>query len=753
MENNMNLTNKQKALAIYKWTLRKYLPMSIAYWILMFITFPMVEIFAMIVCISESGFETYVSDMKDVAAESIPGTFFAAIVILFSLILTIVVFSYMHNKRCVDLFGSFPISRRTLFFSRYFAALTACIVPLIIFGITGALLTFSDDGMIQVLKITAYLILGVISNVSFIAFISLCCGTVADVLISYLIINVIYPICVAICFYFPVSVIPGLEFGYLDDSIFTLFSPAAAPFVGIFGSSKTLHIVWWIGFTIILVAGCYVLCKKRKAETAQNAFAFSAVEIVIKFVTCFAAGFGVGWIFAFIGESSGGTVKAQYVWFFIGMFIGIMVVNFLLHLIFHRGLSKFKDSLFECGVVAVVATTFLFVITTGAFGYDERIPSTDNIEAVSLILDDKEFEVDGKNYLEIYKDDQETIEDFKVLHNNIISEYKKNKKGLYPIVKTYSDVTYVYEGDYEEAESQYYSVEMKYKLKNGAVMSRGYSTSGIKFEIPNKIDEKFAVSDEFVLNNLPEKYVMQAEVYKDGINYNLYNGYDYSKKEKAKELKKVSELTKALKKDVKENGISEKSGSESFSVHLIYETDDYRNVEYCDLEIPDTYVNTLKLIKENEWYYSEYEWLQANGGTVLSVNDAKKEQAGSEVVKTIYFKMPETWDKDTEVKCMLYSDDWCDFYTDLNSSLADCEKVSDDVWKYEIFDISDTEAETDKFNEVMFYQPSKTNFKCSGSIRLNKKNNMLVLGEKKKYLDISEYYDPLYKYEWTKYSE
>ena len=115
--------------------------------------------------------------------------------------------------------------------------------------------------------------------------------------------------------------------------------------------------------------------------------------------------------------------------------------------------------------------------------------------------------------------------------------------------------------------------------------------------------------------------------------------------------------------------------------------------------------------------------------------------------------MPETWDEDTEVRCMLYSEDWCDFYTTLSSSVADCEKVTDDIWKYEIFDISDTEAETEKFNEVMFYQPSKINFNCSGAIELDDENNMLVLGEAKKDWDISEYYDPLYKYKWTKYNE
>ena len=98
------------------------------------------------------------------------------------------------------------------------------------------------------------------------------------------------------------------------------------------------------------MAASFVLCKQRKAESAQNAFAFSIVEIIIKFFTCFATGFGVGYMCSFLGDDS---CKAQYIWFVVGTVIAVMTANLLLHLVFHRGLSKFKSSLMECGVVFV----------------------------------------------------------------------------------------------------------------------------------------------------------------------------------------------------------------------------------------------------------------------------------------------------------------------------------------------------------------------------------------------------------------
>lgn len=740
MENNINLTNKQKAFAIFKWTIRKYLPMSVAYWILLFISFPMVEVFGMIVCFSQDDFEEYITSMKDIA-QYLPGSVFSGIVILFSVILTIIAFSYMHNKRCVDFFGSFPVSRRTLFFARFFAVLVMCIVPLIVFGLIGALLTFNDFAMIEAFKVMGYLILGVAGNVSFIAFISVCCGTVADVLISYCVINAVYPICVAICYFFPVSVIPGLQGGYIGEAVFTLFSPAAAPFVGMFGTSKSFHIVWWALFTLVLVAGCFVLCRKRKAETAQNAFAFATVEIVIKFVTCFAAGFGVGWIFANIGAAYG-TIQAEYVWFFIGMFMGILVVDFLLHLIFHRGLAKFSRSFIECSVVAVATTVFLFVITTGAFGYDERIPNADEVEQVSLITEGNKFADKGENLLETYKDDQQTIYDFIELHKNLLENYKKEKERVYPIVEIPNDSTYEY------SEDAYSYLELNYQLKNGKKISRVYSNHRLNdVKMPNKLDKKFSLTEEEILNQMPEKYVSGISIYLDFMEFDIYSDVDE---------KEVKSLLKALKKDISEQGISNKSGKDDFYIDICYEDSSYTYSKNCGFYIPDTYVNTIQVIKENRLYYSEYRWLENQVYAEVEPEEAEK-ILKNQPARTIYFKVPDSWNKDAEIKCMLFNEEWNCFYTALDSNFANCEKVSDDVWKYEIPDVTDgttyqTEA-AEGFTSVMFYQPSEEEFHFSGRIDLNGAGNMLVLGNKKKNRNVSDYYKAQYAYEWTTYHE
>ena len=61
MENN-SLSNKSKAIALFKWTNRKYLSVSIAYWILLFLAYPLAEIFIMITSISADGKYNYYVD-------------------------------------------------------------------------------------------------------------------------------------------------------------------------------------------------------------------------------------------------------------------------------------------------------------------------------------------------------------------------------------------------------------------------------------------------------------------------------------------------------------------------------------------------------------------------------------------------------------------------------------------------------------------------------------------------------------------
>ena len=90
--------------------------------------------------------------------------------------------------------------------------------------------------------------------------ISLCCGTVADVLISYVVMTAIaiYPICVLIGVLFPQSLIPGLAVSEIPSTILTFLSPAASFYTCKFGSGSGLGIAWWICLSVVTYGS--ILC-------------------------------------------------------------------------------------------------------------------------------------------------------------------------------------------------------------------------------------------------------------------------------------------------------------------------------------------------------------------------------------------------------------------------------------------------------------------------------------------------------------
>ena len=182
MENN-SLSNKSKAIALFKWTNRKYISVSIAYWILLFLAYPLAEIFIMITSIPVDGKYNYYVDRMQTYGVLIPSTLFAAIAIGYSIVISLIAFSYMHNNRCVDLFGSFPVSRRTLFFSRFASVIFSTLMPVIVIGLIGMILSFEHKAFIAGASTIGLLCLVLIGNICFIAIISLCCGTTLDVII------------------------------------------------------------------------------------------------------------------------------------------------------------------------------------------------------------------------------------------------------------------------------------------------------------------------------------------------------------------------------------------------------------------------------------------------------------------------------------------------------------------------------------------------------------------------------------------
>ena len=96
-------------------------------------------------------------------------------------------FSYLHNKRKADLYGSLPISRVTLFTSKSAVALLFSMVPAMFFMGLISLITilFGQPVIAEVTDMYVKLIIGSLASISFYGLISVCCGTTINAVIMF----------------------------------------------------------------------------------------------------------------------------------------------------------------------------------------------------------------------------------------------------------------------------------------------------------------------------------------------------------------------------------------------------------------------------------------------------------------------------------------------------------------------------------------------------------------------------------------
>ncbi|MCR5738026.1 MAG: hypothetical protein K6G64_10295 [Eubacterium sp.] len=751
----MENSNRRKAQSIFCWTVKKYMGVSIAYWVLLFLSLPVLEVFGMLAITSRqrTTMKDYIKLFQQTDESVIAMALFILVAVVMSTIISFVTFSYMHNKRCVDFFGGLPVSRRTMFFSRYLAVVTMVETPVLVFGIIGSALTLSSEGFTEFIKIVFLLMLAIWGNVSFVAFISLCSGTVVDMVISYLALNISYPICVLICAYYPTIVLPGMERMQLSASTFTFFTPLAAPFTGAYGNCKLLHCIWWVVINVVTLVGCYFLCKKRKAETAQNSSTFSVLSNIIKFIMCFAAGFGIGWLLSLLGIDSK-TPVISYAWFMVGLFIGVMVTNVLLHLIFNKGFTNYAKSLKLCASVYAAATIFLFCITSGGFGYDEYVPEKDEIEEVCVYEGTSGFYIGDKNILEKYSKNEEIIDAAIDLHKQIVKSKTKYKHhGVYLPAGYDVEFNSVYDTDvYESDDPSDYCDEhimIKYRLKSGRIVTRYYEV-----EWPEKIKKRECLNNDFYVNRdlavkIPDSYLtgnIGIGIYEDG-------GWDVESIEVSTKVQK--EILEAIRKDYHKVGLVQgvKYHGASGEIEVTEDKTLYSvEIDYVDERNHDisvywavdySYKNTMNVLRK-------YHLLNRDFGYI---NDwCSKEPNPQEVhvksTKTVYIEVPKEWNA-KNLQAVLMGKDAYSILWGLNDVRTKCTHVKDNIWYI-------TLRETEEYPDVMFYEVKDDTVYTTGKIPMSKEDDkdMIVVGEQKYGADIRDTFpDLLYTYEWTNYKK
>lgn len=387
--------------------------------------------------------------------------------IIFTIVYTVKVYSYLHNKRKADLYGSLPISRMALFFSKSAAAYLFSIIPALLFlGIISVIsICFGQPLVTEVTDVYIKLIVGTLASISAYGLISVCCGTTLNSVIMFIAVCIVYPLSAM----FIKGVVGGFFYGTYsgilkDHFIMNALNPLAA--------YDGINVIYWIIFSAVCIVASAFLVKNRKAERAQASFAYYLPCHIVKVLISFLAGMFLGVLFGSLN-----VFGIAYLGFVFGFILGSVPAFVISHLIFYKGFSSLlKSAVSLCGLVVVVAIA-MAVCTLDVFNYCTYVPNFDDVKSAGFIdTEDCYVGDDDSLFLMTWKacddfTDRDKINNIITMHN----EYLNDK-----------DIT-----DEKKFQNVWYSMFVDniglglnspeycfaYKMNDGRTITRAYSPS------------------------------------------------------------------------------------------------------------------------------------------------------------------------------------------------------------------------------------------------------------------------------------
>ena len=472
--------------------------------------------------------------------------------IIFTIIYTVKVYSYLHNKRKADLYGSLPVSRVTLFFSKSASAFIFSLFPALFFlGIMSIISICAGQPLVnEATQTYLKLVIGTLSCISAYGLISICCGTTINSVIMFIAVCVAYPLSAM----FVKGVAGGFFYGsyseiFKDHFIMNALNPLAA--------YDGINVIYWIIFTLICIAGSAFLVRKRKAERAQSSFAYYLPCHIVKVLVSFLAGMFLGVLFGSLNVFGYGLLG-----FVFGFILGSIPAFTICHLIFYKGFSKLVSTSIPLGGLIIVVIVGMSLCNFDVFGYNTFIPNSDDVKSAGFINTDYCYYEKNESFTSLTKksagdfDKKEDINTIINFHQQYIG--RKNIDSNEKFSNVWYDM-FVDNMPFSVNTPQYC---FAYKLTNGMTVTRIYAPIGFNSiysngyyintkEITAKKEyvEKYSAMERADIGNITTFTVnaMQRDGYEgtadlhpnyDDSNYNTSNAQTKSAKKVLDALKK-----------------------------------------------------------------------------------------------------------------------------------------------------------------------------------------------------------------------
>lgn len=483
---------------LFKWALRQNRGLLIVYSIILLISGPILDGFIKLRISAEN--LDYVNMIDVELVSSLIYAFTAAIIVLISAVRT---FSFLHNKRSVDMYGAFPVIRKTVFLSHILAGLLTTAVPYII-GMAAVMgITYFDGESLRLGAVMMlFTLLMIVASYLFTVLMAYCCGTSLDTVCVTIAVNGIWVGVFSLFKMIMSMMIPGCSVESILSSFADVaFAPlgfmvlgAKSYFTGGFTPVLTAGIVWSVLYIALVFVGCLFAANKRKAHTAQDGFSVKWLPVVTESGIALIIGMAIGFVFALAQGSDKASMFTFSFWFIIGAAAAFAVV----HIYFNKGVKcHWGKSIAVCSSVSAVCIAAVISLC-GGWGIDTYIPSAGGVSSA-------EISVNGVGYS---FGDAENVERVLGIHKLFVDgtttdrPYSLSTSSIDNV--EYLDIASESADDLEKVNDYDYdntypvSYKFKYKTKLGAEIVREYHMTSYKLVNTVDTEKMMGVIEELI---------------------------------------------------------------------------------------------------------------------------------------------------------------------------------------------------------------------------------------------------------------
>ena len=441
---------------IFKSMLKRFWPLWTAYFAVWFMCLPLPLLVARLQGVKESAVTVVTAAMKTSVEASVVSGF------LMGILAAMAVFGFLYNSRSCGMIASTPVRREAVFCSAYLAGALPVLAANLFIAVLNWLFTLSSgiEGAC-IFKMNA--ILFAVNSMEFLiffsisAFIAMLTANIVALPVLYLIFNFVF-----LGMEYVVRMLYGMFiFGYSDhpDCVLEFMSPLIYLFtriginVNISTGSAAVSLTNWsalLGYIIAAVVfsvTALLLYRKRRMESAGDVIAVNSLRPVFKFCVTACAALCFGLLFFVIISTLFTSLSMSMLVLSAGLIIGAFIGYFASEMLLKKSFHVFKGSWKGFVITAVLCIVFAFVCVTDLFDLSSQLPDADDIEAISCNSEGRGVDIKNRS----------DIEALLKVNKAIIADRDK------------------YEGlDDTDFENTGY-VSIRYKLKDGRVICRGYT--------------------------------------------------------------------------------------------------------------------------------------------------------------------------------------------------------------------------------------------------------------------------------------